>query len=590
MEAASTKNSGYNFKNSAIYLFINKHILLAGTKGLAKDKLKTVKLINTVSAITAFLAITVGFVFYIFTGLLKEIFIPASIEGLLFMSVIFFNSRRLYSLASLSVLIIHLMCAIYFAAMLGSLINVPIIVAFLFGLSPLLYAGKVKEFLAMTAIAVTLFIIEFNAFTGFVKPLEMPIEDQHLFRWIALVCFLGFHASIIKYYQQENKSLFNQIEDFLKNVAHDLGTILSSNYLALNSLKAEANKPVPNMDLIRTYIGELSVSNGEMSIMVNSVLDVTNDIRAGINCNETLSLEDAIKNVIVGQTHSAMARGIKITSTYSPSMPEYIKSDLTRLTTVLNNLVSNAIKYSNEHTTIQVKVLENGNNFTIAVTNQCPPIPPKKLVNLFGEYVRGKTNKDTSGSGLGLYFVKKVVNAFNGTYGVTSNEIETTFHVTLPLIHGEKLEIFDNTRNNEKQTDIEIYYADDNIMFNMRFGASLRDLGYKTTSCQNGSELLTKLETIQKMPDCIITDDLMDEMDGYHLLINLKKDERFRTIPVIALSGTLDPKRSKKLLGAGAVALFSKPSSGLEMQIIKEAIDQHVQKAHADQLANQSLG
>lgn len=565
-------------KGIKLLKFIDEKILLAGTAGLEnKEDLKRTRLVNSICAITAFLALSIGFLFYILTGLLREIFIPAAIEATLFSFIIFLNVWKLHRLAAFSCLIVHLGCAVYFASLLGSRINVVIILAFLFGLCRLVYKDKLQRGISMTAIAMALLLIEANAYLGIIKPLDMPERSQWIFRWIALPSFLFFFVMILDYYDIEIKRLYKQIKDIVRNVVHDLRNVTVSNSLTHLELKTELNKTVPDLRRVKLLVNKLSSANENMSVIINNILDKAGNKNTLSVYDETFSLIDLIKNVIETLSASADSRSLEIINWYDSEMPEYIVSDLGRINTVLINFLSNAIKYSDKESKIKIAVVREGEHFTISVTNSCPRIPQEKLDRLFDEHYTAKRDENVIGNGIGLYIVKRTMDAFNGTYGVTSNDTETTFYVRLRLVPGQKVDILEIIGEHQSHKPADIYYAEDDLMNNMLMSRYLRESGYNLTTCINGLELLELLKKDPKIPDCFIIDDRMPKMNGLDLLKELKSpDSPHKDVPVIILTGDAYKEKIDQLLLAKADQVIIK--SAHQLLEIKKALNRHLHK------------
>ena len=560
-----------------IFRFIDQKILLAGTAGLPKEKLKRTRLVNSMCAITAFLALSIGFLFYVFTDLLYEIFIPAAIEATLFTSIIFLNVRRLYNLASISVLLVHLACAVYFALILGALINIPIILAYLFGLCLFIFNNKLQRWVAMTAIALSLVLIEANSYLGFVKPLDMPLSSQLLFRWIALPSFLFFDAMILNYYNIEIKRLYKQVEDFVLKIAHDLRNIIDANASRIRHLKEELHKDLPNIERMKGIVNDLSSANENMGVIVHNVLDSAESKIKWQVYNETFSLEYLIKNVTVTLSSNAIERDLTVVPFYDQEMPEYIVSDMGKMNTILNNFLSNAIKYSDEGTEIRIAVMKDKAHYTISVSNSCPPIPSHKLSHLFDERFTAKNDEKVVGSGLGLYFVKRTVEQFNGTYGVTSNDTKTTFYVRLGLMAGKKVDISEIIGGNNTFKGTKIFFAEDNAMSSTIMTKYLSTLGCVVSCFQNGLEVIAALDGNSEPPDCFIIDDQMPLMTGYELLKVLKDKEcPYKDIPVIMMTGGVLSDTANKFMEAKAAQVIIKPI--IKFAVVKAALSQHLQK------------
>jgi signal transduction histidine kinase len=111
-------------------------------------------------------------------------------------------------------------------------------------------------------------------------------------------------------------------------------------------------------------------------------------------------------------------------------------ADPQRLDQIVTNLLSNALKYSHPDTEIGIDIEESGAEANVAVSSFGPVIPPDELPLLFEPYVRSRSARasDTRGLGLGLYIVKRLVEAQGGRIWAESGPGPiTTFHFTVPL-------------------------------------------------------------------------------------------------------------------------------------------------------------
>ena len=111
-----------------------------------------------------------------------------------------------------------------------------------------------------------------------------------------------------------------------------------------------------------------------------------------------------------------------------------VVADNDRLEQVFINLIENAYKYSYENTPIYVNVFREKNNAVVKITNSYDYIPQEKLNKLFGKFIRidDKTTRTTRGTGLGLFIVKGLVLAMNGSIELQSTK-ENTFSVIIKL-------------------------------------------------------------------------------------------------------------------------------------------------------------
>ena len=118
-------------------------------------------------------------------------------------------------------------------------------------------------------------------------------------------------------------------------------------------------------------------------------------------------------------------------------MPSQVLLDASKIEQVLNNLISNALKFSNAGTCIAVRVGLKEDSVVISVRDQGPGIPANELGRLFSPFARTSVKSPTGekSTGLGLVIVKHIVEAHGGSISVESKPGRgTAFHVVLPLI------------------------------------------------------------------------------------------------------------------------------------------------------------
>jgi len=138
---------------------------------------------------------------------------------------------------------------------------------------------------------------------------------------------------------------------------------------------------------------------------------------------ETVALGDLCRTVI----HELAAHEIVL----DDQLGVPISVDPERISQVIDNLVTNAVRYGTGPVT--VKLSRDGNFAEIAVHNDGPPIPREKLATLFDPYRRATSSR--GGIGLGLYIVEQIARAHGGTVHVTSTAAHgTTFAVRIPML------------------------------------------------------------------------------------------------------------------------------------------------------------
>ena len=236
--------------------------------------------------------------------------------------------------------------------------------------------------------------------------------------------------------EDSNKELLylnNLKNKFLGIAAHDLRNPLTSIRGLSEILIGKAFGPLTADQ--EEYLSIINTTSDEMLSLVNDLLDVS-VIESGKlelrtapgSLKETL--EERIKIIAV----IAERKGIVIKLDAAP-VPDAV-FDNNRISQVVDNLVSNAIKFSPANSTIHITVAEAGNGVRVSIRDEGPGIPPEERVRLFGEFQRLSV-QPTAGeksTGLGLAIVKKIIDAHKGVLEVESEVGKgSTFSFFLPL-------------------------------------------------------------------------------------------------------------------------------------------------------------
>lgn len=221
-------------------------------------------------------------------------------------------------------------------------------------------------------------------------------------------------------------------EEFLSLVSHEIKSPLTS----ITGYATFAEDAVKNNDHAMA-LESLEVVRAE----AHRILKLAEDLLDASCVREgrfTLKLERVNMLEIVGpivRKYSTMtSRRIELDA---PSECEGIQGDPRRLAQVIENVISNAVKYSDESAPIRVTVAQDCSSVRVSVSNGGATIPAEKLALLFKRFSRLRMDADGNGrrkgTGLGLYISKQIVEMHGGVIRVTSNDADgTTFSIELP--------------------------------------------------------------------------------------------------------------------------------------------------------------
>lgn len=289
-----------------------------------------------------------------------------------------------------------------------------------------------------------------------------------------------------------------------------------------------------------------------------------------------------MQNIV--DSFSEYARMKHIRLTFTAEQHDFtVWYDSDKMEKICYNIISNAIKYTPEYGTIKLTLKKNtidGDAFAIiSCKDSGPGIPGQYLDHIFERYFR--IDHSTSGSGLGLALTKMLVELHNGSINVESIEGKgAVFHVSIPFKQSdiavseyfpilkstetikeempisEELENDHNFDENVPKQNPVILIVEDNSDMRFYIKGLLRD-EFDIIEASNGQ--LGYIKAIKFIPDLIISDVMMDVMDGFELCNQLKSTIETSHIPVILLTACTQEKNRKHGFEQGADAYISKP-------------------------------
>lgn len=256
----------------------------------------------------------------------------------------------------------------------------------------------------------------------------LPVLSSMLFIAIVIFCFIYAIKVII---QQKNLSEIKN--DFINNMTHEFKTPIATVSLAVEALQ---DPELMNQDSFRNrYIGIIKDENKRLGSQVEKVLQAATldkkDFKLKI---ETVNLVDLLENA---KQHIALQvenKGGTISLETNLKEP-YIEADPFHLSHIINNLLDNAVKYSKEHPVINLKAWSQNGSVFITVIDNGIGMSKDAVKKIFDKFYRVPTGNvhDVKGFGLGLAYVKTMLEAHNGEISVNSEIGKgSTFTLKLP--------------------------------------------------------------------------------------------------------------------------------------------------------------
>jgi len=222
--------------------------------------------------------------------------------------------------------------------------------------------------------------------------------------------------------------------EFVSLASHQLRTPLSAiNWYTEMLLAGDAGKISKDQ---KQYLEEVYKSNKRMVELVNSLLNVSRiDLGTFAIVPEPVNLAEVSKSILTELTPMVKTKKMKIEENYDKSIKKIsVDQKLTRI--IFQNLISNAVKYTPEGGKVSVSIEKQDKNALIKVQDTGYGIPKKDQARIFEKLFRADNvrEKETDGTGLGLYIVKSILEQSGGKISFESEENKgTTFYVTIPL-------------------------------------------------------------------------------------------------------------------------------------------------------------
>jgi signal transduction histidine kinase/CheY-like chemotaxis protein/HAMP domain-containing protein len=335
---------------------------------------------------------------------------------------------------------------------------------------------------------------------------------------------------------------------FLSNMSHELRTPLNSVIALAGVLNRRLVDAIPAEEY--GYLEVIERNGKSLLTLINDVLDLSR-IEAGreeINLSR-FSARELAADVVAMIEPQAREKHVALLNSVPGGLP-LIRSDLAKCRHILQNLVGNAVKFTGEGR-VEISAAVEHDGIQIAVTDTGIGIAADQFQYIFDEFRQAdeSTTRSYGGTGLGLSIARKYATLLRGSIRVESTPGKgSTFTLRLPLtinapIAGEQALVTTDystpAASNEPPSTPDdqskcILLVEDSEPAVIQLTDILAGHGYRVHLARNGSEALEQME--KTLPDAMILDLMMPEMDGFQVLRTIRGAERTAQIPVLILT------------------------------------------------------
>ena len=412
-----------------------------------------------------------------------------------------------------------------------------------------------------------------------------PIWEMWWFRVLLLAILVGIIYLFMRFYINRLKR--KHTEDklrFFTNVAHEIRTTVT---LIKAPIEELCEKNLPQAD--KYYLDLAAEQARRLSSTVTHLLDFQKaNTGKGQLALTMVNVVDLIEHRRL--MFESFAKSKNITINFAAEPANYLTViDVPKMEEVMDNLISNAIKYSYQDSIVQLLFTGNEKQWELEVKDHGIGISSKAQRKLFREFYRSENaiNFNNIGSGIGLVLAKDYVTLHGGEIRVVSRENSgSSFKIIIPLKkdvdvanNQKETEILNLSLDTEEKTDEKNDYSNKIRLLIVEDNEDLQKFmenvlcGEFNVIVANDGAMAWKT-ILKQMPDIVISDIMMPNMDGFELCRLIKSTYETSHIPVILLTSLAGKAEQLHGLGLGADNYLTKP---FDMELVAQRIRSIIQ-------------
>lgn len=574
-----------------------------------KEEARRIKVVNIVSFATGILVTIYGIAFYLLVHSMYILIPAVLIFCPAFFAMIWLNGKKYYNASRIGIQAIFISIILYYGSILGKVTEVQLLAVFLMSVALLIWRPQEKwpRFICASMPIICLIVLEFIYYFKLIDALPLTDATQNMYRWMVMPVVLFLNYLAIDLYQEnimdllrtlrsrntslvksrnENEKQRKQLEihsqhleklvedrtaalikanlaktEFISELSHEIRTPLNA-IIGISEMLSNALSKTEADPQARQMAKNMNVTSHNILEILNHVLDLAK-IEAGKSDEirpETFCLKEHLRNTVNIYQSIASTNSIVLHLEIDQRFPDHIVTDRVMLTQVINNILSNSIKFTPSEKNIRVRCFHNNNTMFIQICDEGIGISQHQLDAIFLPFEQANRDvyRQYGGSGLGLAIAKRKVELLGGNIQVSSLTGEGThFLISLPLTISQE-SASQLSEPEPLPADTKVVVMDDSEIDHTIMKHFLHRIGIvKVGFAKNGLEGIAMVRSMQ--PDVILMDLHMPVMDGREAFLLLRKDEQLRHIPVVAVSSDAFSEQEHEYMLMGMDGYLRKP-------------------------------